>query len=267
MQSLRPMQKADIDDVVAVIDSHDDEDAAEALAGFNEPNGLEDQFVLEQNGQIIGITGFATPPGCDQTHWLSWTYVHEDFVNQGFGRAMITELIEHLNQAGGRKLFIKVSDYAEKDATGKSVCIYAAALHLYKSLGFAEELVLKDYYDQRETMTILGMRFNNIGPDYQSAGLEKQKLQFNSIFEIAETDDAYSFGWNADAKRLFDAADVQLGVDDVRKRGGRAIFLSFPHNYANIAETLFNAGFSNAGMLEDYFEDGVHEQHFSLYLQ
>jgi len=192
--------------------------------------------------------------------------VHKNLVNQGIGREMITELIEHLNSAGGRKLFIKISDYAEPDESGNAVCVYAAALHLYKSLGFTEEMVLKDYYDRGETLTILGLRFNNLAPNSQSAELEKHKLQFNSIFEIAETDDAYSFGSEVGAKRAFDASDVKLGIDDVRKRGGRAVFLSFPHNYANIAETLFSAGFSNAGLLEDYFEDGMHEQHFSYYL-
>ena len=260
------MHKADLDEVVAIIHSHDDEDAAEALDGFNRPGGLEDQFVLERAGQIVGITGFATPPGCDQTHWLSWTYVHHELVNQGIGREIITDLIEHLKQAGGRKLFIKISDYAEPDESGNVIHVYQAALHLYQSLGFTEELVLKDYYDRSETMTILGLRLNELEPDGPQAETEKPKLQFNSIFEIAETEDAYSFGWDAGAKRLFDASDVELGLEDVRKRAGRAVFLSFPHNYTNVAQTLFSAGFSNAGRLEDYYEDGVHEQHFSYYL-
>jgi len=265
MHSLRPMLKADVNSVIEVIDSHDEDDAAEARDGFDRPDGLEDQYVLEQQGRIIGVTGFATPPGCDQTHWLSWTYVHSDLVNQGIGRAMVTELIEHLNQAGGRKLFIKISDYSETDESGNEVCIYDAALHLYKSLGFKEEMTLKDYYDQDENMTILGLRFNEPESSVSSAGLEKHKIQFNAIFEIAETDDAYSFGWEAKAKRTFDSSDVQLGIEDVRGRDGRAIFLSFPHNYAGLSETLFSAGFSNAGLLEDYFEDGIHEQHFSYY--
>ena len=265
MKMLRPMQAADIDAVVDVIDSHDDDDAAEARVSFEANGGIEDQYVLEQAGRIIGITGYATPPGCDQTHWLSWTYVHDDFCDQGLGRQMITELIDHLRDLGGRKLFIKVSDYAEKDDAGNMVCIYAAALHLYKSLGFTEEIVLNNYYDDGETMTILGMRIataTSSDVNDQVITAEKPKVQFNSIFEISETDDAYSFGWHADAKRQFDVADVKLGLEDVQKRDGRAVFLSFPHNYEQIADTLLKAGFSFAGMLEDYFEDGIHEKHF-----
>jgi len=268
MQLLRPMQHGDIDACVDVIDSHDDDDAAEARESYNANGGIEDQFVLEENGRIIGVTGFATPPACDNTHWLSWTYIHDDFVDEGRGRKIITELIDHLKNAGGRKLFIKVSDYEEKDETGKKVCIYAAAMHLYKSLGFEEEIVLKDYYDEGESMTILGMRIATDSTDstVSAPGQEKPKVQFNSIFEIAETDDAYSFGWHADGKRVFDVNDVKLGVDDVQNREGRAVFLSFPHNYGQITEILYKAGFSNAGVLEDYFEDGVHEQHFSYYV-
>jgi len=260
------MQQNDIDAVVDVIDSHDDDDAAEARQGFTSAGGLDDQFVLEQEGRLIGVTGFATPPGCDQTHWLSWTYIHDDFVDQGLGRKMISELVDHLRNAGGRKLFVKISDYAEKDDSGKKVCIYAAALHLYKSLGFNEEIVLREYYDRGETMTILGMRLAPPNNETQFAGFEKHNVQFNSIFEIAETDDSYSFGWEISGKSLFNESDVKLGIDDVRKRSGRAVFLSFPHNFANIADTLSNVGFSSVGQLEDYFEDGLHEQHFSFYI-
>lgn len=263
MQLLRPMQQTDIDIVVDIIHSHDDDDATDARKGYESSHGLQDQFVFEHEGRVIGVTGYASPPGCEQTHWLSWTYVHEDFVNQGFGRKMITELIELLRDSGARKLFVKISDYAEPDDAGTPVCIYAAADHLYKDIGFTEELVLRDYYDEGETMTILGMRLATPDSQIPPAAPSKEKIQFNSIFEIAETDDAYSFGWTEKNKKMFDTADVKLGLQDVEGREGRAVFLSFPHTYAGIADTLFSAGFSNAGMLEDYFEDGLHEQHFS----
>lgn len=257
------MQQDDIDVVVNIIDSHDDDDALEARQGYESPQGLQDQYVLEHEGKVIGVTGYATPPGCEQTHWLSWTYVHENFVNQGFGRKMLNDVVDSLRASGGRKLFVKISDYSEPDDTGTQTCIYAAAEHLYKAIGFTEELVLRDYYDKGETMTILGMRLTDLVQPTTVAGSSKQKIQFNSIFEIAETDDAYSFGWTEKNKKMFDINDVQLGLEDVRGRDGRAVFLSFPHTYAGIADTLFSAGFSNAGMLEDYFEDGLHEQHFS----
>lgn len=263
------MHENDIDAVVNIIDSHDDDDAVDARKGYESSNGLQDQYVLEHDGRILGVTGYATPPGCEQTHWLSWTYVHEDHVNLGHGRKMITEIVEHLRTNGARKLFLKISDYSEPNAAGKQECIYAAADHLYKDIGFTEEIVLKAYYDKGETMTILGMRVTERETSNQPSAVpssEKHKIQFNSIFEIAETDDAYSFGWTEKGKKMFGPSDVQLGLEEVRSRDGRAVFLSFPHTYEGIADTLFSAGFSNAGSLEDYFEDGLHEQHFSCYL-
>lgn len=269
MQYLRAMHNDDIDSVVDIIDAHDDDDAADARKGYEASNGLQDQYVLEHEGRVLGVTGYATPPGCNQSHWLSWTYVHEDYVNQGHGRKMITELVEHLRASGGRKLFVKISDYSEPNDKGVNECIYAAADHLYKAIGFSEEVVLKNYYDSNETMTIMGMRLSDPADPDQNApvpGTEKHKIEFNSIFEIAETDDAYSFGWTEKAKKMFNKEDVELGLKEVRGREGRAVFLSFPHTYHGIADTLFSAGFSNAGSLNDYFEDGMHEQHFSCYL-
>ena len=251
------MKTEDIDAVIEVIESQDEDDAEEALASYQEVGGIIDQYVLEHEGQIIGVTGFLTPPGCDQTHLLSWTYVHDDFANQGHGRAMLNELITHLKQSGGRKLFVKVSDYID-DEDG---AIYAAALHLYQSLGFKEEIKHRDYYDEGEAQIILGMRLKPI----EKAQVEPENcpVQFNSVFEIAETDDAYSFGWHDEGDALFAQDDVKIGLEQVEKDEGRAVFLSFPTNYNGVSETLLASGFINAGLLDDYFEDGIHEQHFT----
>jgi len=254
------MQADDIESAISVIESHDDEDAEEAAETYRANNGLEDQYVLEVNNEIIGVTGFATPPLCDGTHWLSWTYVHDDHCGIGHGRRMLEDLFTHLKSMNARKLFVKLSDYKEENENGDMESIYDAALHLYNAMGFETEVILRNYYDDGETMTILGLRLKPVDDSMPSMPIEKRKIEFNSIFEIAETDDSYSFGWSDTAKKMFGVDDVSLGVAEVVKQKGRAIFLSFPHNYADVDNTLYSAGFSNAGTLEDYFEDGVHEQ-------
>ncbi|MCF6189920.1 MAG: GNAT family N-acetyltransferase [Cocleimonas sp.] len=260
MQTLREMQSEDIDAVLAVIESQDEDDAEEAEAGYREIGGVLDQYVIEQDGKVIGVTGFSKPPGCDETYWLSWTYVHEDYANKGHGRKMLNELIELIKQKGGRKLFVKVSDYVD-DEDG---AIYAAALHLYQSLGFNVEITHKDYYDEGESQIILGLRLK----DKLSTVAQEENcpVTFNSVFEIAETDDAYSFGWHDEGEQIFTEDDVKTGIDQVRQDEGRAVFLSFPSNFVGIKETLLSAGFSNSGILDDYYEDGVHEQHFTYIL-
>ena len=277
MNLLRPMQAADIDAVVDLIDGHDEDDAEDARAGFTGSDGIDDYFVLEIDGRVIGVTGFRTPPACEQTHWLSWTYVHEEYVNKGHGRRMLGDMLQHLKDLGGRKVFVKVSDYAEIDESGERVETYAAALHLYKSMGFAVELTHKDYYDAGEAMIVLGLRLQDSGAGFKDADfgdatfselgsapiLQARPVQFNAVFEIAETDGAFSFGWSDEGKKMFTAEDVELGLQEVKKRDGRAVFLSFPSDYKDIDERLFAAGFRNSGVLDDYFEDGIHEQHYT----
>jgi len=262
MNYLREMQTGDIDKVLEVISSQDEDDAKGAEPGYRSPDGCVDQYVMEQSGRIIGVTGFNTPPGCDRTHWLSWTYVHEHFAGRGNGRMMLNDLIDHLKQLGGRKMFVKVSDYeSEEDGA-----IYAAALHLYQSLGFSIELAHNDFYDEGEAQMILGLRLQE--PD-EGFPVEPENcpVRFNSVFEIAETDDAYSFGWHDKAKAVFTAEDLQVGLDDVKSKAGRAVFLSFPSNFIGIREPLLAVGFSESGQLLDYYEDGIHEQHFTFRFQ
>ncbi len=261
MNHLREMQPEDIRPVFEVIESQDEEDAEEALAGYQEIGGTMDNYVMEVNNRVIGVTGYATPPGCDETHWLAWTYIHDDYANQGNGRIMLTELIRHLKDKGGRMLFVKVSDYVDEE----DGAIYAAALHLYKSLGFIEQLVHKNYYEEDESQTILALRLKD-SETTTEVETEDCPVEFNAVFEIAETDGAYSFGWHDEADSVFTPEDVSIGIQQARKDNARVVFLSFPQNYSKVRETLIASGFTQSGMLTDYFEDGVHEEHFTYVL-
>ena len=262
MNYLREMQPEDIRPVFEVIESQDEDDAEEALAGYQEIGGIIDNFVMEVNDRVIGVTGYVTPPACEQTHWLAWTYIHDDYANQGNGRLMLTDLIQHLKDKGGRILFVKVSDYVD-DEDG---AIYAAALHLYKSLGFEEQLVHNNYYDNGESQTILALRLKDRDENAVVAEDENCPVQFNAVFEIAETDGAYSFGWHDEGDSAFDNKDVTIGIQQAREDNARAIFLSFPQNYSKVGKTLIASGFKHSGTLTDYFEDGVHEDHFTYEL-
>ena len=262
MNHLREMQPEDIGKVFSVIESQDDDDADEAMAGYQQIGGILDNYVMEVNGNVIGITGYATPPACDETYWLNWTYVHDDYANQGNGRIMLNELIQHLKDKGGRMLFVKVSDYVDEE----DGAIYAAALHLYKSLGFKEQIIHKDYYDEGESQTILALRLKDSTASESSVNEDEFPIRFNALFEIAETDGAYSFGWDEEGEVMFTEADVEIGISQARKDNARAIFLSFPQNYSKVSQTLLASGFKQSGVLTDYFEDGVHEEHFTLVL-
>ncbi len=262
MKYLREMQPSDVDAVINIIASQSEEDAEEAEGGYRDVGGIIDQYVMEDDGKVIGITGFVKPPGCEQTYWLSWTYVHKNHAGKGHGRKMISELLDRVKAQDGRKIFVKVSDYVDKDVDNGDGAIYAAALHLYQALGFQIELSHKDYYTEGEAQHILGLRLKDSNLD-GIIGQENCPVQFNAIFEIDETDDAYSFGWHDEGANMFNQDDVKIGLDQVRNDEGRAVFLSFPSNFEGVSETLLSCGFLNAGFLDDYYDDGIHEQHYT----
>ena len=264
LKLLEEMQSNDIDEVLAVIDSQDEDDAEEAEPGYREMGGTLDQFVMRADNKIIGVTGFLTPPGCDETHWLSWTYVHDDYANRGFGRKMLTELISHLKEKNSRMLFVKVSDYVDEE----DGAIYAAALHLYQALGFKIEITQADYYDEDEAQITLGLRLSDAPAMVTDEFIEPEMVpvQFNAVFEIDETDDAYTFGWHDEGDALFTHEDIKIGLDNAREKEARAVFLSFPSNFTGVKDTLLSAGFKESGILPNYYEDGIHDVHFTYTL-
>ena len=263
---LEAMQTDDIDAVLAVIESQDDDDAEAAEPGFRAIGGCLDQFVIRENGKIIGVTGYLTPPACEQTYWLSWTYVDAEHANQGHGRKMLSALIEHLKEKDARMLFVNVSDYVDDEPEeGDDGAIYAAALHLYQSLGFKIEITHPDYYDKGESQIVLGLRLSETPAMIMESDTPQENVavNFKAVYEIAETDDAYSFAWDDEGEQIFNVDDVRIGLDDVRDKEGRAVFLSFPSNYAYVADLLISAGFKKSGVLHDYYDDGIHDQHFT----
>lgn len=266
MSILRPMYLNDLSAVVKIIHQHDEDDAEAAEADYQE-DGLEHQFVLEKDEQVIGVTGYREVPATDATYWLSWTYLDEAFQRQGLGREMLTELLGKLREKAGRKIFVKVSDYEDPEE-GK---IYERALEVYQALGFKEELISQDFYDDGENQYILGLMIQSVISDEAEPIVQDEKpiIRFNGLYEIADSDGTYAFSWEVKdskalfGKRNFTVEDLQLGLQGVKKEGGRKVLLTFPSNLPLIHKPLQAAGFKYVGRLEDYYEHGVHEFHFS----
>jgi len=149
MPTLRPMYMSDLVHVIDIINSHDDDDAHAAETDYQE-SGFDNQYVLEHDGQVVGVSGYRMVEETDQTAWLSWTYLDKHHRGNGFGKQMVSEVIEHFSNNEGRKLFVKVSDYVCPDHGA----IYERALSLYKTLGFKTEVTNKDFYDDKENQLI-----------------------------------------------------------------------------------------------------------------
>lgn len=266
--TLRPMNMSDMVKVVKIIDAHDEDDGEAAEKDYLD-NGVDNQFVLEQSGKIIGVTGYREVSGTDQTAWLTWTYLDEAFHGKGIGKQMVSDLLNKLRQLNARKIFIKVSDYEDPE-DGK---IYERALKTYQSLGFEEEVISQDFYDEDENQIILGLHLreedSTFSEDELKIAEEKPIIRFDGLFEIAETEGAYTFSWIVKdtkklfGKRCFTEEDLIIGLESVKNSGGRKTFLTFPSNLPLIHKPLQAAGFKYVGRLENYYEQGVHEFHFS----
>ena len=265
------MTPDDIGAVVAIITGVEQEDGEAAAIDFAE-GGVEGHFVLTLDGdeRPLGVSGFRHVPATERTSWLSWTYLAEAYRGQGHGTALIAHVVETLRETGCRKAFVKVSDHEDPEEGA----IYAAATKVYERLGFVEELKVADFYDDEENLSILGRSFDEHdaagGPEIAD---EDAAIEFVGFHEIADSDGAYTFEWDAPKRSLFgrrvgrkgggfDRDDLVLGLKSVRKAGGRRVFLTFPSNLPSIHEPLRAAGFKRLGRLEHYYEPGLHELHF-----
>ena len=265
MSNLRPMYMSDLLTVISIIEAHDDEDAEAAQDDYQD-DGVDNQFVLEIEGKIVGVTGFRAVPATDETYWLSWTYLLPEYQSKGHGKAMLLELLEILAPLNARKLFVKVSDYQDDD--GK---LYDNAFKTYQSLGFVEEVVNIDFYDEGENQHILSLNLKGEvdGQDHDVKVIEEKPIiRFCGLLEIAETDGAYTFSWEVKdtkkwfGKRNFTVQDLTLGLSAAQESGARKVFLTFPSNLPLIHQPLQAAGFKFVGCVDDYYEQGIHEFHF-----
>ena len=141
------------------------------------------------------------------------------------------------------------------------------------SIGFQTEVISSDFYDDGEDQLILGLDLRTDDDEQADDDLkvqeEKPVMRFNGLYEIADTEGAYTFSWVVQdsiklfGKRSFSAEDLSLGLQSVKEAGGRRVFLTFPSNLPLIHKPLQAAGFKYVGQLTDYYERGVHEFHFT----
>jgi len=258
MITFRQMQEEDIEQIVEIIEQHDEDDAEAAGVDYKK-EGIAGQFVILLNDDVVGVSGARMLDDCDRSFQLSWTYLDKQHCNQGYGRQLVTYVLNQLREFKARKLFIYMSDYVDDDG----VSIYAAARHLYLSLEFEIELEIDDYYDEGESLTVLGLLLEDKEFDSLPIKPESPKIKFNNLIHIAETESSYSFGW--EIKRFgksFTSEDLELGIEAAAQKEASLILISFPSNYTNVQELLKDGGFSLIGSLQDYYEDGVNEDHY-----
>ena len=252
-------EQSHLGDVIDLITLHDEDDGE--AAEYDLKGDVEDHWVALVDGSPVGISGYRKVPSTDGTAYLSWTYVHPNHTNQGIGRSILNYVIGESRSSGSNKMFVKVSNYDD----GSNV--YQFGMKLYESVGFREELTNLDFYDVGEDQIILGMELDTSRSDPTEVKDERPTIRFDGIFNIAETEGAYTFSWNVQKNplfgpRSFTVQDLYTGLRAVNEDGGRIVFLTFPSNLPLVHKPLQEAGFKYVGSLKNYFELGIDEMHF-----
>lgn len=260
---VRPMEESDIEPVLAIIEDHDEDDAEAARYSYEE-SGLADQFVLVENDNIIGVTGFYNDEGTEGTCTLSWTYLSHDKQGSGYGKQILESLIDHLKEIGVRKVFVTTSDYVDEEDGD----IYAAARAAYEAVGFREEIRHPNYYAEGETQIIYGLPLKEVDSARQVED-DDSLVYFNGFYPITETEDAYYLQWDVKKKKLFGGKEKQFSVGDLeiaiksgQEANARSIYVSFPSNIPSVVPPLNEAEFFEEGRLKNFYEDGVDEVHY-----
>lgn len=257
---LRPLLDDDLWPALEIIKDFDEDDYECARESIQN-KGLDDLYVLANEEEIIGITGFTLAEETHYSYWLDWTYLAEKHKKQGLGKQMLEELFEILRQQDCRKLFVQLSDYNDPEDGP----IYADALKFYGAMGFNEELVHQDYYEQGESQLIYSYVFDSPDPSSSSPPPDMRLVALNGVFEIDETEGTYAVDWNFSKKSKANEPGMPDLIEDAKKRRARSLLISFPSNVPNTASHLEDLGFSQSGMLSDYFDEAIHEIHFRYY--
>ncbi|MEP3345751.1 MAG: rhomboid family intramembrane serine protease [Litoreibacter sp.] len=242
---LKPMEWKHVSRAIEIIEQTDEDDAAEADRTFVN-TGYENMFVLVEKGEVLGVTGFGQDDMVPDLAWLSWTYLDEAYMGQGYGGQMLNDMLGMLSKHGVRKIFIETSDYEED---GKK--IYANAHRLYEEFGAKVELTIPDYHAVGEAKIIFGLDNPEAPKSEEEPATERDGLALAAVETAAETEDVAGLQWEEIPTGL---ANVDATLATAWERGNRMAVLAIPQDLsAANADGLTNHGLAKIGSLQDYY--------------
>ena len=100
-----------------------------ASSGYN--------FIFAVKGTVtIGYACYGPIPATKFSFELYWIAVHSDWRDKGMGRMLLAECEKNISKMGGRQIYAETSGRDQ----------YAATRSFYRSCGYLEEAVLRDFY-------------------------------------------------------------------------------------------------------------------------
>lgn len=253
----RPLRKADVDEAIAIVDAHDDDDAEEAAYALS--GDLSGFYGVEADGVLAGFTGYERILDAPTSAWLSWTYVRADMRKRGIGAFMLEQLRFSLAKTKVERLYIDTSDYKED-----GVDIYADARRFYERMGARCDLVVPDYFEPGEAryvyrLPLEGSSYFEAPPNAPGA------VRFVDIDTVSESETGFCLLWEECVEPDENPQErVAALVNEARNHGGHAVFASLPAPLSAVAApTLESAGFRMLGAVNDFYAPGVNDVYWS----
>lgn len=242
---LKPMEWKHLAEAITIINQTDEDDALEAEQIFLE-SGYTDMFVLVERGKVLGLTGFGMDDVVPDVAWLSWTYLDEEFLGQGYGAQMLNDLLGMLAKQGVRKIYIETSDYEEDGEK-----IYASAHRLYEEFGANIELTVADYHAPGEAKIVYGIDNPEADATAPFEPGEDTGFMVTGVEKAPESKDVAGLQWS---EAPVGVAGLDFYVEQMRSSGFREAILAIPQDLSEPNEDkLTGFGFTHLGQLKDYY--------------
>lgn len=250
----REMTPADVPAALDIVRRFSEDDYQVARHGLN--RDVENQYVLDVEGAVVGLTGVQYIDGTDNAYWLSWTYLREDQRGKGLGQMLLGGIFEMLDRMDARKVFLTTSDLRD---TPDGPLLYGPAIKAYERAGFVKEVTHARFYTDTEAQIVMGRRIKP-DPDPPGNPPETRGCRITDVEEIVETDDAYLIDWSfASAQRVATTADIEAEIDKLEDLEARVAFVGVPSDAPAVIAQFKACGFIDDGRVSDFYEDGVDE--------
>jgi ribosomal protein S18 acetylase RimI-like enzyme len=151
---IRPVIKDDLKQLKEILDSSGlfpSEYLEEMISDYLNRIDSEDiWFTYSKNNMLIGF-GYCTPEKLTEgTYNLLAIAVRQEFQGQRIGSAMMAYLEKYLKENGKRILIVETS----------SLDLYMLTRKFYLNLGYAQEAVIRDFWNEGEDKVIYRKKLN-----------------------------------------------------------------------------------------------------------
>ena len=140
--TIREVTRKDVPSLVAIYKEYSPSDAEiiqnvyTKYYSSQKKNHFIKDFVYLDGDLIVGFSGFhKEETETKDIFWLNWTAVRKGYQRSGIARQLLNHMMQEIRALGGRKVYVST------ESTNLVAC------QVYLAMGFTQEAVLVDYYE------------------------------------------------------------------------------------------------------------------------